>query len=231
MCLRYSSRVVAPTRCRSPRAKDGFRIWAASLAPWPVAPAPMMVCNSSMKRTTWGRFFTSLSTPCILSSNSPWYLAPASRLVISSETIRLFAIEEGTSPFTIRTASPSRMAVLPTPASPISIGLFLRRRDKICRVWRISSSRPITGSSKFCLASLVKSMPYLSRNSPSGIEEGSRKMLPSGWEKKRTGTLLTGLGLRMAGSRRAAIRDARASVAILLRLVTRRYPRRHARVA
>ena len=139
-------------------------------------------------------------------------------LVISSETIRLFAIEEGTSPFTIRTASPSRMAVLPTPASPISIGLFLRRRDKICRVWRISSSRPITGSSKFCLASLVKSMPYLSRNSPSGIEEGSRKMLPNGWEKKRTGTLLTGLGLGMAGSRRAAIRDARASVAILLRL-------------
>ena len=29
---------------------------------------------------TWGRFFTSLSTPRILSSNSPWYLAPASRL-------------------------------------------------------------------------------------------------------------------------------------------------------
>ena len=87
------------------------------------------------------------------------YLAPASKLVISRETIRLFAIEEGTSPLTMRTANPSRIAVLPTPASPISMGLFFRRRDRIWRVCRISSSRPITGSRTFFLASLVKSMP------------------------------------------------------------------------
>ena len=39
------------------------------------------------------------------------------------------------------------MAVLPTPGSPISTGLFLVRRARIWMVRRISSSRPITGSS------------------------------------------------------------------------------------
>ena len=35
----------------------------------------------------------------------------------------------GTSPSMIRLASPSTMAVLPTPGSPMSTGLFLVRRD------------------------------------------------------------------------------------------------------
>jgi hypothetical protein len=39
------------------------------------------------------------------------------------------------------------MAVLPTPGSPIRTGLFLVRRDSTWIVRRISSSRPITGSS------------------------------------------------------------------------------------
>ena len=54
------------------------------------------------------------------------------------------------------------MAVLPTPGSPISTGLFLVRR---CRTWmvrRISSSRPITGSSLPSSARLVMSTVYLS---------------------------------------------------------------------
>ena len=40
----------------------------------------------------------------------------------------LFLIPSGTSPFTIRNASPSTIAVLPTPGSPISTGLFFVRR-------------------------------------------------------------------------------------------------------
>ncbi len=47
----------------------------------------------------------------------------------------------------MRCARPSTIAVLPTPASPISTGLFLVRRDSTWMVRRISSSRPITGSS------------------------------------------------------------------------------------
>ena len=39
------------------------------------------------------------------------------------------------------------MAVLPTPGSPISTGLFLVRRASTWMVRRISSSRPMTGSS------------------------------------------------------------------------------------
>ena len=53
----------------------------------------------------------------------------------------------GTSPLTMRSARPSTIAVLPTPGSPISTGLFLVRRDSTWMVRRISSSRPITGSS------------------------------------------------------------------------------------
>ena len=37
------------------------------------------------------------------------------------------------------------MAVLPTPGSPMSTGLFLVRRLSTCMTRRISSSRPITG--------------------------------------------------------------------------------------
>ena len=38
----------------------------------------------------------------------------------------------GTSPWTIFCASPSTTAVLPTPGSPTSTGLFLVRRDSTC---------------------------------------------------------------------------------------------------
>ena len=48
-CLRYSSSVVAPTQCSSPRASAGFRRLEASIAP-SALPAPTRVCISSMKR-------------------------------------------------------------------------------------------------------------------------------------------------------------------------------------
>ena len=62
----------------------------------------------------------------------------------------------------MRCARPSTIAVLPTPGSPISTGLFLVRR---CRTWmvrRISSSRPITGSSLPFSARSVRSIVYFS---------------------------------------------------------------------
>ena len=42
------------------------------------------------------------------------------------------------------------MAVLPTPGSPMSTGLFLVRRLRTWMTRRISSSRPMTGSSSAC---------------------------------------------------------------------------------
>jgi hypothetical protein len=52
------------------------------------------------------------------------------------------------------------MAVLPTPGSPISTGLFLVRRDNTWMVRLISSSRPMTGSSSPLAAASVKSRVY-----------------------------------------------------------------------
>ena len=53
----------------------------------------------------------------------------------------------GTSPSTMRCASPSTTAVLPTPGSPMSTGLFFVRRESTWTTRRISASRPMTGSS------------------------------------------------------------------------------------
>ncbi len=57
------------------------------------------------------------------------------------------------------------MAVLPTPGSPISTGLFLVRRCRIWMVRRISSSRPMTGSSLPWRARSVRSIVYFFRAS------------------------------------------------------------------
>ena len=158
MYLRYSSSVVAPTQCSSPRASAGLSMLPASIAP-SALPAPTMVCSSSMKTMVWpSSLASSFSTVFRRSSNSPRYLAPASSAAMSSDSTRLPLSDSGTSPSTMRCARPSTMAVLPTPGSPISTGLFLVRR---CSTWmarRISSSRPITGSSLPRRARSVRSM-------------------------------------------------------------------------
>ena len=162
MYLRYSSSVVAPTQCSSPRASAGFSMLPASIEP-SALPAPTIVCSSSMNRMTWPSCFArSFSTAFRRSSNSPRNFAPAISAPMSSDSTRLSFRPSGTWPFTIRCARPSTMAVLPTPGSPISTGLFFVRR---CRTWivrRISSSRPITGSSFSCSARAVRSIVYFS---------------------------------------------------------------------
>ena len=159
MYFRYSSSVVAPTVCSSPRASIGFSMFDASIDP-SAAPAPTTVWSSSMKRMTLPSESTiSLSTAFRRSSNSPRYLAPATSAPMSSATIVLFFSPSGTSWRMIRWASPSTTAVLPTPGSPISTGLFLVRRDSTWITRRISSSRPITGSSLPLRARSVRSRP------------------------------------------------------------------------
>ncbi len=101
-------------------------------------------------------------TPLSRSSNSPRYLAPATIEARSSASSRFPLSPSGTSPSTMRRASPSAMAVLPTPGSPTSTGLFLVRRERIWITRRISSSRPMTGSSLPARASSVRSLVYFS---------------------------------------------------------------------
>ena len=157
----YSSRVVAPMLRSSPRARAGFKMLAASMAPSPL-PAPTSVWISSMKRIISPlAAVTSLTTLFKRSSNSPLYLAPATSAPISKEKRRLLCRFSGTSPRTMRCASPSTIAVLPVPGSPMRIGLFFVLRERICSTRRISSSRPITGSNFPSRASATKSRAYL----------------------------------------------------------------------
>ena len=112
-------------------------------------------------------FLTSFKTFFKRSSNSPRYLAPATKEAISSSQIVLSFKLSGTSPLTILWASPSTIAVLPTPGSPIKTGLFFVFLDKILVILRISSSRPITGSVFLVLTSFVMSRPYFFNTSSS----------------------------------------------------------------
>ena len=173
MYLRYSSSVVAPIRRSSPRASSGLIMLPASIAP-SAAPAPTMVWSSSMKvMTSPSASVISFRTAFSRSSNSPRYLAPATIEPRSRAMTRLPLSPSGTSPSVIRLARPSTMAVLPTPGSPMSTGLFLVRRDSTWMTRRISSSRPMTGSSLPWRASSVRSRPYFSRawNVSSGSAE------------------------------------------------------------
>ncbi len=147
----------------SPRARAGLSILEASTAPW-APPAPTMVWSSSIKSTTVPDASSiSFRTAFSLSSNSPRYFAPASSEPRSRESTLLFLRVSGMSPDIMRCASPSTMAVLPTPGSPMTTGLFFVRRDNTCMTLRTSSSRPITGSSLPFLASSVRSRQYLWR--------------------------------------------------------------------
>ena len=107
----------------SPRARAGFKIFAASTAP-SAAPAPTSVCISSIKTTQFLLLVNSLTIFLSLSSNSPLYLVPATRLPISIETSLFPSNVSGTSPSFINIANLSITAVFPTPGSPISTGLF-----------------------------------------------------------------------------------------------------------
>jgi hypothetical protein len=57
-------------------------------------------------------------------------------------------------PVTMARARPSAMAVLPTPGSPSSTGLFFVRRPSTCTTRATSASRPITCGHKHCLPQL-----------------------------------------------------------------------------
>ena len=117
-----------------------------------------------MKRITSLAETSSWMIPLSRSSNCPRYLVPATTSDRSRARIRLPAIVGGTSPSTIRQASPSTIAVLPTPGSPSSTGLFLRRRERTCTTRSSSISRPISGSNFFSRASFVMSRLNSSRN-------------------------------------------------------------------
>ena len=109
------------------------------------------------------RFFSnSLRTAFILSSNCPRYFVPATSEARSRVKTLLLNKALETLRCTMRNASPSAIADLPTPGSPIRIGLFFLRRLRICEILSSSFSRPTIGSSLFSSAAFVRSRPKLS---------------------------------------------------------------------
>mmetsp|Transcript_63263 Transcript_63263/g.117693 ORF Transcript_63263/g.117693 Transcript_63263/m.117693 type:complete len:595 (-) Transcript_63263:44-1828(-) len=167
----YSSMVVAPITCKSPRESAGFMMFAASMAPppppSPPPPAPTIVWISSIIRM----MFPSEATHSLMmlfnrSSNSPRNFVPDSKEPRSKRMMRLPSSMSGTSPVAILKAKPSAIAVLPTPGSPISTGLFFCRRARIWIARSISSSRPTSGSTSPFAAICVRSFPNSSRVLP-----------------------------------------------------------------
>ena len=144
MCVRYSSSVVAPTARSSPRASIGLRRFPAETAP-SAAPAPTIVWSSSMKRMICPSLAViSCSTAFRRSSNSPRYFAPATSAPTSSAQTRLPFSPSGTSPATIRWASPSGDRCLTDPRLTDQHGVVFVRRES---TWIVPGS-PRRGRSR-----------------------------------------------------------------------------------
>ena len=122
-------------------------------------PAPTMVCNSSMKRITFlDRLISSMTAFDSLLELTAVFGSSDHEGEVQSDHFLSRRIS-GTLPLAISWASPSAIAVLPTPASPMRTGLFLVRRHRIWMTLSISGARPITGSSSAALANSVRSRP------------------------------------------------------------------------
>jgi len=110
-------------------------------------PAPTSVCNSSIKQDDLAGSGGDLGQDASAAPRTrrgTWHRRPArrgrARGAAYSSALGYVAVDDAQ-------CQPLDIAVLPTPGSPISTGLFLVRRDSTWIVRRISSSRPITGSS------------------------------------------------------------------------------------
>ena len=106
-----------------------------------------------------GLALSSLMMFFMRSSNCPRYFVPATMVDMSSATMRLSNSVRDTFLSTILSARPSTIALLPTPGSPMSTGLFFLRRASICAMRSISFARPTTGSSFPSRAAIVISVP------------------------------------------------------------------------
>ena len=141
-----------------PFANAGLSKLDASITLPCVLPAPIMVWISSINNSALGMVANAFNTAFTRASKSPRYFAPASSAPISSEYTCAFANTSGTWFCSIKYAKPSANAVLPTPASPTSKGLFLRRRHNTCSIRSISAARPINGSMRSAFTSALRWM-------------------------------------------------------------------------
>ena len=126
-----------------------------------------------MKRIALGRPASARITALKRSSKSPRKRVPARSAPVSSAKISAPFSFSCTSSPSRRAASPSAIAVLPTPASPTNTGLFLRRRQRTSIVRCSSSARPISGSSSPCRARSVRLTQYAASGSREVVDSSS----------------------------------------------------------
>ena len=163
MPVRYSSSVVAPTTRSSPRASIGFIRLPASIAPSALAGADDRVdLVDEHDDAALGLLHLAQHGLEALLELAAVLGAGDQRTHVERPEHAAAGASRARRPSAMRCASPSAIAVLPTPGSPISTGLFLVRRESTWMTRRISSSRPITGSSLPSRASAVRSRPYFS---------------------------------------------------------------------
>ena len=105
------------------------------------------------------------------------------------------------------------MAVLPTPASPTSSGLFLRRRQRICTTRSSSASRPMSGSILPSTASWFRFCVKLSSAPPACASGASVSASPSSREPGRL--------RRLGDAVRDVVHDVEARDALLVQEVDR----------
>ena len=132
---------------RSPADSSGLSSVARSIVPPDTAPAPTIECISSTKRIGFGRALERRDDglePFLEVAAEP---VPARSAPVSSAYTSASFNTPWTSSCRSREASPSAIAVLPTPDSPTNTGLFLRRRHSTSMVRWSSSVRPMSGSS------------------------------------------------------------------------------------
>ena len=112
----------------------------------PPAPAPDIICASSINIIVLPFLLRACKTNLKRSSKSPRYLEPANILPMSSVKTLYSFKNSGTSSLTILNANPSAIAVLPTPGSPTISTLDFVLRPNARATCSISSVLPITGS-------------------------------------------------------------------------------------
>ena len=164
------------------------------------SPAPTRLCTSSINRIIFPSRFTSSTKPFTRLSNCPRNCVPATSAAKSSRKTSLSWRRDGAFPSAIFNASPSTIAVFPTPGSPIKQGLFLLRLPKICSRRSVSRSRPMILSKRPCLAFSVKFSQKLSRYFLR-LRFLERSSACCCWLRVRIGSFSSGLALSaLAGS-------------------------------
>ena len=146
-----SRRRTSSSRCSAarPTASAGFSRLPASIVPPDAEPAPTSVWISSMKRIAFGSLSSAVEHLLdALLEVAAIARAGDQRAEVERVDLARPSAPRARRPRWMRSARPSASAVLPTPGSPTSSGLFLRRRHS---TWTMRSSSSVAADQRIDL--------------------------------------------------------------------------------